>query len=471
MGTPKRIISDNGSNFASDLFKYFYELFGIQPTFTSTYNPQANGQIERIHGPLKKGLRDICTDKRIDIFRGIDWDICLPMIQAHYNNNKHTATGYSPYEIIHGRPFEFIRPNKDTLPTLTRDLIETKDIKDFMSSMKYYIKIIHDDVKRNQEEYDKKRFTTANRNRIKNPFEIGDPIKIEEAHKKIGNKKKFIQQFSGPYIVTKILPNNTIEIADPETQKTKKVNIKWVKRYYYPTEQPLINIIQIPETKDDFNALLKKLTTNKYRSMQTETITRTPIPLAKLITRISNYYALDSDNLIADLFAGDGRITEQIKYKCNAFEKQNKLITIGKQKVPQTEWYEIDLTNKSQISHIMLTHKHKYTQVISNPPWEYGFWCIWLAYQLIQQRSDCFIIILLPSDFFVATKKKRQLFKYLQINIVKQYMVGRWNYLQDIHKSSARIGTDSIFVISAMPAKHPELKYETEWISETTEEL
>ena len=45
-GVPKRLVSDNGTQFASHLLKKLCEKVGIQQVFASVEHPQKNGQVE-----------------------------------------------------------------------------------------------------------------------------------------------------------------------------------------------------------------------------------------------------------------------------------------------------------------------------------------------------------------------------------------------------------------------------------------
>ncbi len=46
-GPPQHIISDNGSQFISALFKHWNTKQGTDLKYTSTYHPECNGMIER----------------------------------------------------------------------------------------------------------------------------------------------------------------------------------------------------------------------------------------------------------------------------------------------------------------------------------------------------------------------------------------------------------------------------------------
>jgi transposase InsO family protein len=47
---PHSILTDNGSNFASEEFQDFCDQFGIKLNFASVAHPQTNGQVEKING-------------------------------------------------------------------------------------------------------------------------------------------------------------------------------------------------------------------------------------------------------------------------------------------------------------------------------------------------------------------------------------------------------------------------------------
>ncbi|KAK4316152.1 hypothetical protein Pmani_012661 [Petrolisthes manimaculis] len=62
-GIPREILSDQGTQFTSQLMGELHKLLGIKPSFATPYHPSANGRIERLHGPLKASLRKLCTEK------------------------------------------------------------------------------------------------------------------------------------------------------------------------------------------------------------------------------------------------------------------------------------------------------------------------------------------------------------------------------------------------------------------------
>jgi transposase InsO family protein len=56
-GVPNRIITDNGSQFTSGLFREYCASAGIKICFASVAYPRSNGQAERANAEVLKGLK------------------------------------------------------------------------------------------------------------------------------------------------------------------------------------------------------------------------------------------------------------------------------------------------------------------------------------------------------------------------------------------------------------------------------
>jgi hypothetical protein len=56
-GLLNRIITDNGSQFTSSAFQWYYEDLGIQICYASIAHPESNGQVERANAEILNGLR------------------------------------------------------------------------------------------------------------------------------------------------------------------------------------------------------------------------------------------------------------------------------------------------------------------------------------------------------------------------------------------------------------------------------
>ena len=56
-GIPKRIITDNGTQFTRLEFKDWCEKLGIKICYASVAHPQNNGQVERANGMVLQGIK------------------------------------------------------------------------------------------------------------------------------------------------------------------------------------------------------------------------------------------------------------------------------------------------------------------------------------------------------------------------------------------------------------------------------
>ena len=63
MGVPKEILTDQGTNFTSQLLVEVYRLLRIQPIRTSPYHPQTDGLVEQFNQTLKAILRKAASEE------------------------------------------------------------------------------------------------------------------------------------------------------------------------------------------------------------------------------------------------------------------------------------------------------------------------------------------------------------------------------------------------------------------------
>jgi transposase InsO family protein len=94
---PSEIVTDQGTNFMSEVFKRICKLLKIEKICTTAFHPQANGALERTHKTLTNYLRCFCDG------RTSDWDEWLPFACFTYNTTPHSVTRYTPYELLFGR--------------------------------------------------------------------------------------------------------------------------------------------------------------------------------------------------------------------------------------------------------------------------------------------------------------------------------------------------------------------------------
>ena len=97
VGTPARILTDQGPNFESILFKELCLAFGIAKIRTSPYKASTNAGAERFHSTLNTMLAKKVKESQRD------WDTHLQSVMAAYRATRHASTSLSPNFIIFGR--------------------------------------------------------------------------------------------------------------------------------------------------------------------------------------------------------------------------------------------------------------------------------------------------------------------------------------------------------------------------------
>ena len=95
---PKRLLSDRGAAFLSDLLSEVNRVFGITKVNTTAYHPQTDGMVERFNHTLVAMLSHY-VGSELD-----DWDEYLSAVQYAYNTSVHSTTGHTPHEMMHAWP-------------------------------------------------------------------------------------------------------------------------------------------------------------------------------------------------------------------------------------------------------------------------------------------------------------------------------------------------------------------------------
>ena len=266
-GVPDKILSDQGSDFTSEIVKHLCRLAPCKKLQTTSHHPNTNGQVERWNSTMKKGLRVIGTDKDLDFSAGEGWDLYIDLIVAHYNNSPSRRTGLSPNEIYYGRNVKLPMDYELGLEELDGS-DESKNLyKQFINNCKR----IKQRLAREQlNEYDKKRKEFADRDRKEVRYDIGQTVIYLSKMKVVGSLGGLKTLWKGPYrIIDSWNDGLNYTIKDMETGKIKNVSVTKLRPYYLRDEdmgsdtsedEPMdsidsmeeaeINIDPIPEPSD-----------------------------------------------------------------------------------------------------------------------------------------------------------------------------------------------------------------------------
>lgn len=192
-GAPKSILTDQGTNFLSEVFKNCCKMLNIKKMNSTAFHPQTNGALERSHRTFTEYLRHF-VDKY-----GMDWDIWSPFCVFTYNTTPHCSTGYMPYELVFGH-----RPNLPSSFNFEPEVNYNYD--DLLCDFKYKLQNSYQIARHNivrSKENSKRYYDTYSKNKT---YANGDLVWLKNEQP----TSKFSSRWLGPYKVNHIVsPENT----------------------------------------------------------------------------------------------------------------------------------------------------------------------------------------------------------------------------------------------------------------------
>ena len=227
-GAPQVMVSDNGTQFISELYKAYTKGAKTEVRLVTPYYPQANGQIERLHRWIKERLALISYESGLNFVDGVDdWSEYLPIIQYTYNSSPNRMTNYSPSEII----FHYkLQPPLNPDYNIDDDNITHDEFLRFMNNRRDIIDI---NVKRKQSHYDeqRKKYYDDIQKYIK--FDLNQLVYYDIHQQLVGNKKSLQPNWIGPFEIIKISEDGlNVTICDINNEEIKyKTNMIHIKPY------------------------------------------------------------------------------------------------------------------------------------------------------------------------------------------------------------------------------------------------
>lgn len=214
--SPETILTDNGTNFVSKLFQNTCKILGIKRKLTTAYHQQTNGALERTHRTLKEFLRNYINNERNN------WDETIQFGTYVFNTTPHTATSFSPYELLYG--FKSRLPNAlKTKPQVVYNY------DDYLFELKYRMQNAHTIARESQiRRKEKSKIYYDKTTNVEN-FEEGDWVLLENSCIK-GQGRKLQPLYVGPYQIISCpsITNTEIRITK---NKSKIVHNNLLKKF------------------------------------------------------------------------------------------------------------------------------------------------------------------------------------------------------------------------------------------------
>lgn len=191
-GTPRCILTDNGTHFTSSLTNELIKQIGATHLYSTPYHPQTNGQIERYNSTMDAKIATLSNSNKTN------WDDQLAFVTFNYNTSIHSSTKHTPFEMMYGRtpilPFD----NQDTNVTLSHDPEYSNKLKNYLSSLN---ETARKNILITQTKY-KQRYDS---NRTDPSYRIGDLVLV----KTLNVRHKFDLRYEGPFRILKEITPKT----------------------------------------------------------------------------------------------------------------------------------------------------------------------------------------------------------------------------------------------------------------------
>jgi hypothetical protein len=185
-GIPKTIVSHRDPNFTSNFWKGLFSGFGRNFSFSTTYHPESDGQIERVNQEIEDMLRMYVMDKTSK------WEDYLHLVEFSYNNGYQTSLKMSPFEELYCRkcntPVRWDNPIDRAVvgPDLLKEM-EEKMLK----------------IKQNWKASQDRKKIYDDKGRTHKEIKVGDhvflKVKSNRSSLKLGKYSKLAARYCGPF--------------------------------------------------------------------------------------------------------------------------------------------------------------------------------------------------------------------------------------------------------------------------------
>lgn len=193
-GIPRRVHSDNGTQFISAVMQKLTYCLKIEQTFTPVYHPEAN-PVERKNRDLKVQL-SICVGQD-----HTTWDQKLPSIRFAMNTAKCSTTNYTAAYLTFGRELRTPTEVQHDLRTIVNAENFIPQITPHLLRLADTLKLVKETEEKMQ---DKNKLYADLKRKPQHKIEVGDLVLISThilSKKDKGLTSKFVPRRDGPYIV------------------------------------------------------------------------------------------------------------------------------------------------------------------------------------------------------------------------------------------------------------------------------
>lgn len=212
-GVPLAILTDQGSNLMSEVFRNVCKIFHIKKLNATTYHPETNGALERSHRTLGEYLRNYSTNN------SFNWDHWIKFAMFAYNSTPHSSTEYMPFELVFGF--------KPAIPSSFNNSPEPLyNYSDYSFELKNKLQVTWEIARQNLISKKEKSKQYYDRTSRSENFKVGDKVLLKNPSK---TKSKLEPLWFGPYEIIRI--NSPVNTTIRCERKNKIVHNNLLKKF------------------------------------------------------------------------------------------------------------------------------------------------------------------------------------------------------------------------------------------------
>ena len=225
-GCPLQILTDQGPNFESELFREICKALSVDKIRTSAYKPSTNGNIERFHATLHAMMSKVIANNQRD------WDEHLPAIAFAYRTSVHETTGYTPFFLLHGREARIpadiaygAPPDEDEKPGNLPEFVDNRQQR-LCEAYAWARQELKGSAQRRKQHYDLRAKPRT--------YGVGSWVWCLDPRRRQGRYQKWQSPYSGPFEIVRQAGPVTYEIRRGPRSPSRMVHVDKLKECIHP---------------------------------------------------------------------------------------------------------------------------------------------------------------------------------------------------------------------------------------------
>ena len=225
-GVPSLLHSDQGRNFEAHVFKEMCNIFGIEKTRTTPYNPKSDGLIEKFNNTLITTISMMIEPNK----RQRDWDVQVPLALFAYRTAPQETTGETPNMLMLGRELHLpvdlttvaLKEDKDSDPFLETD---------YAYKLRQRMRAAHQRARNNIAKNTRRQKKTYDMTAESSQLKVGKFVWLHSTARTKGLSPKLERRWEGPFLIVGKLSDVTCRKQRRKNAKKKVVHVDRLKPY------------------------------------------------------------------------------------------------------------------------------------------------------------------------------------------------------------------------------------------------